>query len=416
MLSKFIREQVVANSRYWFPVVLTFSLCYLYVTTFSVARAVPCLPSCFEGWITNSPSTNYGAKARIGQFAPQYYTSGPNGVGILASFNGVLSLSGYDNPSGLTAFIQTGQASYINSERCGTGVKVVAEYLSYAGTELRIISRCYMQVPTDGQPHFYDQQYDENNGRWFHDFDGIPIQNETAFGSGEPEFPSTGFDSATQTAVYGEARDTRIELGGPNPTRKLIIDEIQYKSAPTGGFNYYTEPPINPVPYADFYCGAIICPPYFSDHGGASGTNIWFIELWTNQSTAPRIVVTETDDDASGTIPGTLSFALANAQDGEPIVFDLPSNSRTINVTGSLIIPDGTVIDGGNCLGFVLPPITIIGFGAIEGDGVTVQGRARIHGLRIRDFPGRQLVVTDDLAKVQLTCVVTISRRPQPRP
>jgi hypothetical protein len=113
---------------------------------------------------------------------------------------------------------------------------------------------------------------------------------------------------------------------------------------------------------------------------------------------ASRIVTKNTDD----TSVGTLSEALATANDGDVIVFDLPANNKTITFSQgvTLTIKPGVIVDADCGNG---PTVTVNGAGQ-SGDGLRLGGGNYISGLRVQGFGGRQITTpgTDNT----LSCTV----------
>ena len=115
----------------------------------------------------------------------------------------------------------------------------------------------------------------------------------------------------------------------------------------------------------------------------------------------PSIVVKSTQDDGNSAAD-TLSYALTHHQYGQPITFQLNGGGNTINVTGPLVVPAGSLIEGGCSNG---PDIWLkwSGSGA-GGPGLVITGPAWLHGLRVSGFKGQPIVT--HAGPVQLSCVV----------
>ncbi len=142
-----------------------------------------------------------------------------------------------------------------------------------------------------------------------------------------------------------------------------------------------------------------------SDDG--SGT---IYKLTYNRST--QTVVTKATDDS---LQGSLSYLLnsanqGHAQAGDTITFD-PLIGTDINISSSLpIVPAGVTIQGGSCSSFG-PRITLKWTGPTTPNtinGLILNGGATIHNLKVKGFPGNQIVVTSNSVGNKLgPCVVT---------
>lgn len=109
-------------------------------------------------------------------------------------------------------------------------------------------------------------------------------------------------------------------------------------------------------------------------------------------------VVTKNVDDNT---VGTLSEALASANTGDVIVFELPPANQTITFSQpvTLELKTGVVLDAGCTNG---PVVTLDGTGQ-TGDGLRITGSGLVSGLRIYGFGKRQLVAT---GANRLSCVM----------
>lgn len=118
-------------------------------------------------------------------------------------------------------------------------------------------------------------------------------------------------------------------------------------------------------------------------------------------------VITETSDDGTASVCGTLSYAFSQLSAGDIITFNLNSG-RTINVSGNGFtdhpLPRGVNIDGENCN----DPIMLVWTGTTPGTvGLTLNG-SNIKALTITGFPGQQIKAngggTNDPIN-KLTCI-----------
>lgn len=108
------------------------------------------------------------------------------------------------------------------------------------------------------------------------------------------------------------------------------------------------------------------------------------------------VTVYHATDKGEGDGFDSFSHALQHRQPGQTIVFKLPNNGATVQVQGSLpLVTGSTIIKGGPGGAGVAcdTRITLDGTGAV-GDGLRLGGNSsEITGLRIKGFPGRQLVI-----------------------
>lgn len=109
--------------------------------------------------------------------------------------------------------------------------------------------------------------------------------------------------------------------------------------------------------------------------------------------------VTQITDDGAGTTPGTLSYALAQANN-TGIIFNLTSGN-IITVSAPINVPAGVTIDGG-CSGG--PGIVLDGMGS-SGNGLVLGGNNYLAGLKIQKFPGKGLDLNGTKGN-RLQCVV----------
>lgn len=95
----------------------------------------------------------------------------------------------------------------------------------------------------------------------------------------------------------------------------------------------------------------------------------------------------------SSNTPGTLTYALLNADPGQAIVFNLPNGEDTVNVTGPLPAPTNgpILLDGGNCNNG--PSTTITWTGSGGATGLTFSKNVTLQNLAIRGFSSVQLRV-----------------------
>lgn len=117
------------------------------------------------------------------------------------------------------------------------------------------------------------------------------------------------------------------------------------------------------------------------------------------ETTCNAYEVTNPTDNGQGLDCGTLSYALASANDVLKlnsssvinITFALPDSGHIVAVTGKLpTVKAGITIDGGSCDGG--PNITINGSG-YNGDGFSLAG-GNLYNLRVANFGGKQIVAT----------------------
>lgn len=302
--------------------------------------------ACFQGWVTRQ--FNYGSEAIIGTPTQVVQIpSGPYGAGPLASFMFVLSQIVVNGEQ--KAFVQTGWNVQLNTG-CPDRFFLIAEYLDITGySEAQgkdpLHSFCDLRQIDPGDQK-YTTYYDGGTDRWYHLYNGIVWQSEPAnLANASPDQEPTGYIFAEEVAVYGETNDTRIQMGGQDSANKVVARNISFKPAPTGNLVPFTLPPIQPAMYDS--CKQNICP-YRTNTGGAAGTNVWFVEVWTQRPSTIGVLVTRTDDNGTGNDANTLSWAIRRATPGQVIVFG--QNVSTINVTGNLpfVVP-GIIIDGGTC-------------------------------------------------------------------
>jgi len=116
------------------------------------------------------------------------------------------------------------------------------------------------------------------------------------------------------------------------------------------------------------------------------------------------LVVSVPGDDGSGSVIGTLSYALKQASSGSIISFNLPIGVSIIAVSGKLpSIPKGVSVQGICSAG--KPQITIDGTGVSStSDGLVLLGQVQLNGLKVKGFKGKQIVAQSQGNK--LSCVV----------
>jgi hypothetical protein len=123
----------------------------------------------------------------------------------------------------------------------------------------------------------------------------------------------------------------------------------------------------------------------------ATATGTIFNDDTVAPPTCEALLVTKNTDDGTGTLCGTLSYALAQpvtTTNAYTITFALTTTS-TITFTGELqfAAKAGVTIDGG----INAEPITLSGNG-VPGDGLRLSGGNRLYNLTVRGFSGRQIV------------------------
>jgi hypothetical protein len=120
-----------------------------------------------------------------------------------------------------------------------------------------------------------------------------------------------------------------------------------------------------------------------SNYTGSTSTTITQV-VGCNPNDA---LVTNINDDGTGGVCGSFSYALVHASPGVTITFAL-TQSNTITFTGSLTatVPMSVTVDGGSGAGIVLD-----GHG-VAGDGLRLAGGDTLINLTIKHFGGRELV------------------------
>jgi photosystem II stability/assembly factor-like uncharacterized protein/subtilisin-like proprotein convertase family protein len=114
----------------------------------------------------------------------------------------------------------------------------------------------------------------------------------------------------------------------------------------------------------------------------------------------PQVVTKISDDGSCGTLRQALTYAEANA--GSSISFALPLPITLILNTGALPTLSKVTTIRSSCLS-TGPSVTVDGAGQ-SGDGLVLQEKISVLGLKIMGFGGRQLVVPDGKG-AQLGCV-----------
>lgn len=110
--------------------------------------------------------------------------------------------------------------------------------------------------------------------------------------------------------------------------------------------------------------------------------------------------VTRANDDGSGVICGTLSYALNEAQKAQvPLTITL--NSPVITITGALpvITPSVAITISGGCNGtgqVGIPGVRLVGTGGAGSTGLTLTQNMSLEGVAIGGFSGYGLVVGDN--------------------
>jgi hypothetical protein len=161
----------------------------------------------------------------------------------------------------------------------------------------------------------------------------------------------------------------------------------------------------------------------FSDNTVAADTTYFYrvqalqsglVSAFSNEvkatSGATNLVVTLPSDDGSGTVAGSLSRALHQANPGQVITFNLNGGANAIAVSGSLPTSQvGISVDGGSCTTGAGggPRITLDG-SAMSGvvSGLQFNKGAVLKNIRLKGFGGRQLVVQSGGSSLRLTCVI----------
>jgi hypothetical protein len=119
-----------------------------------------------------------------------------------------------------------------------------------------------------------------------------------------------------------------------------------------------------------------------------------------------NLTVTRSDDDGSGRI-GMLSTLLSIADTGRTINFDLGSNNK-VDVNKALPpVPSGVHLTGTCDRSGAGPGVTIDGHG-ITGDGLVLQGKVDLFGIKVTNFKGRLIKSRITGTGNKLDCVSAI--------
>jgi uncharacterized repeat protein (TIGR01451 family) len=115
------------------------------------------------------------------------------------------------------------------------------------------------------------------------------------------------------------------------------------------------------------------------------------------------IVVTKPTDDGQGTLTGSLSWAITQANGGNIKTIIFADNINSILMTDGILpeVGSGVYIQGRCSNG---PGITING-GGRTGNGLVIKGRATLYGLKIANFNGIQIKASTENGKNTLVCV-----------
>lgn len=211
--------------------------------------------------------------------------------------------------------------------------------------------------------------------------------------------------SALRAATFSP---TRIDLSWQANTTTPTGFSLQRKAGADGTYAPVATLPVNTTSFSDTPLAADTT--YFYR---VQATQDGLVSAFSNEVSATtgaaNLVVTLPTDDGGGTVAGSLSAALLQANAGQVITFNL-TGGASIAVRGQLPTPKaGISIDGGSC-----PPgagggprLSLDGTGTPAlVNGLQFNKGATLKNLRLKGFGGRQLVVLGGAGSLQLQCVV----------
>jgi hypothetical protein len=106
------------------------------------------------------------------------------------------------------------------------------------------------------------------------------------------------------------------------------------------------------------------------------------------------VVVTSSNDDGSGNLVDTFSYALKQANNTPLIITFALVNTNTINFTGPLIpnVPVGVMIDGGSST--CNPTAVVLDGKGVNGNGLVLNGNNFLRNLWVKGFAKSQITAS----------------------
>jgi hypothetical protein len=147
------------------------------------------------------------------------------------------------------------------------------------------IAQFNCDVRDAGSGGIFAVQYDQDTNYWFHTYNGNVIKSEPAFlDGGHPDRDYPGYISADYVTVFGQTNDIAVQMGGTN-TNHAIVNQVTYKSSPTGDFRsilYGTQSTFYTGFFPDQSFGCTLICPYTvqEDTPPPNDSTAWSMEIW----------------------------------------------------------------------------------------------------------------------------------------